>query len=223
MIIKELRTNTHSHDDCKFNRNFLYSRRILQIFCSGVEKTYHSGAWKASSQPSQPHVRQRDHDDTDTVPYPPFPRPEVILPGLCLPAHAQGFPRSRILHALRGASGSGGASPVALPPDLCPGQVHGHLHHRLHAPGVLPHQAGEAAQDHEGMGRQGKVHDGLVLWIQAASGHQRQGGDHSVAANPGKRRRQGTAEEQGVYRETLRETLRRQGVYQPEPLRDALR
>ena len=38
MIIKELRTNTHSHDDCKFNRNFLYSRRILQIFCSGVEK-----------------------------------------------------------------------------------------------------------------------------------------------------------------------------------------
>lgn len=37
--------------------------------------------------------------------------------------------------------------------------------------GVLPHQAGEAAQDHEGMGRQGKVHDGLVLWIQAASGH----------------------------------------------------
>ena len=44
MIIKELRTNTHFHDDCKFNRNFLYSRRILQIFCSVVEKTYHSGA-----------------------------------------------------------------------------------------------------------------------------------------------------------------------------------
>ena len=49
------------------------------------------------------------------------------------------------------------------------------------------------------------------------------GGDHPVAANAGKRRRQGTAEEQGVYRETLRETLRRQGVYQPGPLRDALR
>lgn len=32
--IKQIQKNTHSHDDCKFNRNFLYSRRILQIFCS---------------------------------------------------------------------------------------------------------------------------------------------------------------------------------------------
>ena len=73
------------------------------------------------------------------------------------------------------------------------------------------------------MGGQGEVHDGMVLRIQAASGHQRQGGNHPVAAHPGKRRRQGTAEEQGVHRETLRETLRRQGVYQPGPLRNALR
>ena len=60
----------------------------------------------------------------------------------------------------------------------------------------MPHQAGEAAQDHEGMGCQGEVHHGLVLWIQAASGHQRQGRDYPVAAYAGECRRPGTAEGQ---------------------------
>ena len=106
------------------------------------------------------------------------------------------FPQSRVLHALRGASGSGGASPVTLPTDLRSWQVHGHIHHRLHAPGVLPHQAGEAAQDHEGMGCQG-----VVLRIQAASGHQRQGGDYPVAAYSGECRRPSTAEGQTLHGE----------------------
>ena len=62
-----------------------------------VEKTYLPGAGQASPQPSQPDVGQRDHDQTRAVPHEPLPRLKVILPGLCLPTHAQGLFPSRIL------------------------------------------------------------------------------------------------------------------------------
>ena len=56
--------------------------------------------------------------------------------------------------------------------DLLLGQVHGHFHHRLHAAGVVPHQADAYARNGEWMGSQGQVHHGMVLWLQVASGYQ---------------------------------------------------
>lgn len=38
--------------------------------------------------------------------------------------------------------------------------------------GIMSYQTYVYAQNHERMGGQGKVYDGMVLWIQATSGHQ---------------------------------------------------
>ena len=86
--------------------------------------------------------------------------------------HAQRVPQHNIIQPLCGASGKGGTSSAFVPQHLRFGQVYGHIHHRLHTFGELSHQAHAHAQDNEGTGSKGQVHNGLVLRIQAAPGHQ---------------------------------------------------
>jgi len=76
---------------------------------------------------------------------------------------------------------------------------------RLHTHARVPQPAHPLPQGVQGHRHEGQVLDGVVLRIQAAHHHQREGRDTKLHDYPRGRRRQGTAEGQGLREGDIRQ------------------
>ena len=136
-----------------------------------------------------PHVQLRGDDHPRTVPYLAPPLSQVVLSRLYMQPHAQGVPTPSVVQPLRRTSGQGRTPAFAVPAEMCVGKMYGNIHNRLHSIEVMQHKACAQPQDDEGMGGQGQVHNGMVLWIQAAYSDKRPWRDNTMDAHARKRGR----------------------------------
>lgn len=194
--------------------NLLHGRRFLQVFQRDGKKAHPSGERReAPPQQAQPHVGCRGDDHPHSLPHGRAPLPEALLPWVCVQALGPPLPQDRVVQQVRGTGAGSGPASAGLRQAGAAGQVHGHQLRRLHADARLPQPAHPLPQGVQGHRHEGQVLHGMVLRLQDASHHQREGRSAEFHDHPGGCRRQGAAEGKGLREGNPRKTGRRQGLH----------
>lgn len=97
-----------------------------------------------------------------------------------------------------------------------------HVRGQYHDP-CLPQCPEVHEQGFRRIGKRRERNDGMVPWLQAPFDVQRLRRNHNFLPDKRKRGRQGREGMAGFHQGTLRESVRRQGIYQERTLRVALR
>ena len=121
--------------------------------------------------------------------------------------------QDRVVQQVRRAGAGSGPAVAGLRQAGAAGQVHGCQFRRLHADACLPQPAHPRAQGVQGHRHEGQVLHGMVLRLQDAPHHQREGRGAELHDHPCGCRRQGAAEGQGLREGDLRQAGRRQGIH----------
>ena len=176
-----------------------------------------------ASEPSGQDVRKRDNDRLGVLPFRHIPHLQRLLSQRYQGEPERLFSGCGFIQPLCRTDAEGVLSDDAFHEAVRLRQMYRHHVCGQHHDSRVPQYQEVYEQGFRRSGQRRERHDGMVPRLQAASAVQRFWRHHNLLPDRGERGRKGRKGMAGFHQGTLREGLRRQGVYQEGTFRITLR